>query len=223
MTTDEVVSELVRDLKPVSPLPAPSVRAWTWGAIVAVAGSAAAAVFGLRPDLAHAATTLNFQAHTTSLLLATALASGAALLLAIPGERLARARQLAPIAAAGGWIAWLMVELGFAVGRSPAAWTIDFGWGCVGKAMTIAAVPGVALLLMVGRGAPVEVRRAVTFAALASAGVGALGVELTCPKTDAMHLLIWHAGPMVALPVVAAVAGAPLFVWWLRRRQAARS
>lgn len=61
-----------------------------------------------------------------------------------------------------------------------------------------------------------------TFAALAAGGVGALGVELTCPKTDAMHLLIWHAGPIVALPVVAAVAGAPLFVLWVGRREAAR-
>lgn len=223
MTTDEVVSTLIRDLKPVSPLPAPNVRAWTWGAMVAVAGGAAAAVFGLRPDLAHAAATLDFQAHTVFLVLATALASGAALLLAIPGERLARARQLAPIAAAGGWVAWLLVELASAVGRSPAAWTIDFGWGCVAKAMTIAAVPSAALLLMVGRGASVEVRRAVTFAALASAGVGALGVEVTCPKIDAMHLLIWHAGPVVVLPLVAAVAGTPIFMWWLRRRQAVSS
>ena len=222
MTTDEVVSTLIRDLKPVSPLPAPNVRAWTWGAIVAVAGGAAAAVFGLRPDLAHAATTLNFQAHTTSLVLTTAFAGGAALLLAIPGERLSRARQFFPMAAAGCWLAWLLAELAAAVGRSPAAWTIDFGWGCVAKAMTIAAVPGVALLLMMRRGASVEVRRALTFAALASAGVGALGVEITCPTIDAMHLLIWHAGPMVALPVVAAVAGAPLFVLWMRRREAAR-
>lgn len=221
MTTDEVVSTLIRDLKPVSPLPTPTARAWAWGMIVFVTGGMAAAVIGLRPDLARVATALNFQAHTVFLISATALAGGAALLLAIPGERLSRAHQFVPIAAAGCWIAWLLVELASTVGRSPAAWTIDFGWGCVGKAVTIAAVPGAVLLLMVGRSAPVEVRRAVTFAALASAGVGALGVEITCPNTDAMHLLIWHAGPMVALPVVAAVAGAPLFVLWMRRREAA--
>ena len=220
MTTDEVVSTLIRGLKPVSPLPVPGVRVWAWGATAIVAGGVAAAVFGPRPDLAQAATTLNFQAHTVLLVLATALAGGAALVLAVPGERLSRARQFVPIAAAGCWIAWLLVELAAAASRSPAAWTIDFGWGCVAKAMTMAAVPGAALLLMVGRGAPVEVRRAVTFAALASAGVGALGVAITCPSSDVMHLLIWHAGPLVALPGVAAVAGAPLFVLWLRRRQA---
>ena len=220
MTTDEVVSALVRDLKPVSPLPTPGVRAWHWGVTAAVAGSLVTTVFGLRPDLIRAAGTLNFQAHTVLLVLATILAGGAALVLAIPGERLSRARRLAPIAAAGGWVAWLLVELASAVDQSPAAWTIDFGWGCVAKAMTIAAVPGAALLLMVGRGASVETRRAVTFAALASAGVGALGVEVTCPKTEAMHLLIWHAGPIVVLPLIAAVAGTPLSVWWMRRRQA---
>ncbi len=222
MTTDEVVSTLLRDLKPVSPLPAPNVRAWAWGAIAAVAGGVAAAVFGLRPDLAHAATTLNFQAHTTALVLATAFAGGAALLLAIPGEPLSRARRLVPMAAAGCWVAWLLVELASAVGRSPTAWTIDFGWACVAKAMTIAAVPGVALLLMVGRSASVELRRAVMFAGLASAGVGALGVEFTCPKTGALHLLVWHAGPVVAIPLTAGLAGAPLFARWLRRRQERR-
>jgi len=222
MTTDEVVSTLIRNLKPVSPLPAPGVRMWAWGAIVAVAGSLVAVILGLRPDLAHAAATLNFQAHTVFLVSATALAGDAALVLAIPGEQLSRARQLAPIAAAGCWVTWLLMELAAAASRSPAAWSIDFGWGCVAKAVTIAALPAAALLLMVGRGAPVEVRHAVTFAALAAAGVGALGVEFTCPKTDVMHLLIWHAGPMVALPVVAAVAGTPLFLLWMRRHEAAR-
>ncbi len=88
--------------------------------------------------------------------------------------------------------------------------------------MTVAMVPGIALFVMVGRGASVESRRAVMFAGVASAGVGALGVEFTCPKTDALHLLVWHAGPVVAIPLTAVLAGAPLFARWLRRRQERR-
>ena len=222
MTTDDVVSALVRDLKPVAPLPAPGVRAWHWSLVAAVIGGLAVAGFGLRLDLAGAASTLSFQAQMVFLVLATVLAGGAALVLAIPGERLSQARRSAPIAAALAWGAWLLAELASAVGSSSAAWAIDSGWGCVAKTMTIAAIPGAALLLMVGRGAPVETRRAVMFAALAAAGVGGIGVEFTCPKTEPMHLLVWHFGPVLMLPLMAALAGAPLFAMWMRRRQGLR-
>ena len=63
MTTDDVVSALVRDLRPVTPLPAPGVRAWQWGLVAAVSGGLAVAAFGLRPDITRAAATLNFRAH----------------------------------------------------------------------------------------------------------------------------------------------------------------
>lgn len=222
MTTDDVVSTLVRDLKPVAPLPAPGVRAWYWSLVASVSGGLAVAVFGLRPDIAGAAGTISFQAHTMFLVLATVLASGAALALAIPGERLSRVRRSAPIAAAVAWAAWLLAELAGAVGGSSAAWAIDSGWGCVAKAITMAAIPGAALLIMIARGAPVDARQALMFAALAAAGVGGLGVEFTCPKTAAMHLLVWHFGPVLVLPVVAALAGAPLFTMWMRRQQGLR-
>ena len=218
MTTDDVVAALVRDLKPVAPLTAPGVRAWQWGLLTAVSGGLAVAAFGLRPDIAGAVGTLNFQAHTMFLGLLTVLAGGATLVLAIPGERLLQARRLAPLALAMALGAWLVVELASAVARTSTAWAMDSGWGCVAKAMTIAAVPGVALVVMVGRGATTDARSAVVFAALATAGVGALGVELACPKTEAMHLLVWHFGPLVVLPVVAALVGAPLFAMWMRRR-----
>ena len=49
------------------------------------------------------------------------------------------------------------------------------------------------------------------FAGLAAAAVGALGVELTCPMTSPTHLLLWHAGPVAAAVVLAAVWGRTVF------------
>ena len=74
--------------------------------------------------------------------------------------------------------------------------------------------------MMVARGATLDTRRAIAYAGLAAAGVGALGVQITCPKLAPMHLLVWHLGPALALPVAAAVAGAPLFARWMRHREA---
>ena len=223
MTTDDVVAALVRDLKPVAPLPAPGVRVWQWGLVAAVSGGVVVAAFGLRPDIAGAAGTLSFQAHIVFLGLLTVLAGGAALVLAIPGERLSQVRRSGPVGLAIALGAWLVAELALAVAHSSAAWALDSGWGCVAKAMTMAAVPGAALVLMVGRGASVDPRRAVTYAALAAAGVGALGAELTCPKTEALHLLVWHFGPLVVLTVVAMLAGAPMFARWIHRRRGPQS
>ncbi|MEO7294713.1 MAG: NrsF family protein [Candidatus Limnocylindria bacterium] len=222
MTTDDVVSALVRDLKPVVPLRAASVRAWHWGFLAAVTGGMTVAVFGLRSDLAATASTLSFRVQAVLLLVATTMASGAALVFAIPGEHLSRIRRAAPIAAALTWGAWLLTKLASAVGSSSTAWALDSGWGCVVKAMTIAAVPGTALMLMVGRGASVDPRRAVAYAALAAAGVGALGVEFTCPNPEAIHQLVWHFGPLAVLPLVAALVGAPMFARWMRRRMEPR-
>jgi len=217
MTTNDVVSALVRDLRPVVPLRAPTVRAWYWGFLAAVTGGIAVAVFGLRADLAATASTLSFRVQAALLVLATTMASGSALAFAIPGEHLSSIRRAAPIAAALAWGAWLLAELAAAAGSSSTAWALDSGWGCVAKAMTIAAVPGAALMLMVGRGASVDPRRAVAYAALAAAGVGALGVEFTCPNPEVIHQLVWHFGPLAVLPLVAAPVGAPMFARWMRR------
>ena len=71
---------------------------------------------------------------------------------------------------------------------------------------------------MVGRGAPGDVRGTVTFAALAAAVAGALGVELTCPLNGPMHLLLWHAGPVMVVVLLAAMFGRAAFAAFATRR-----
>ena len=90
-------------------------------------------------------------------------------------------------------------------------WPIASGWGCVARSFAIGVTPGLVLAIMVGRGAPADRRLTVIFAGLAAAAVGAFGVELTCPLTSPMHLFLWHAGPVVALVLLASVFGRSLF------------
>jgi len=206
MAADDLINALVRDLEPVVPLARPRIRLWRWMMASVVVGAASVAVLGRRGDLGGAVFTPPFQAHVLFLILATVSSAGAALALAIPGEPVKSWRRGAPVLALGAWVAWLAGELLPLAASGGAAWPAA-GWGCVAKAFVIGVTPGLLLAVMVGRGAPSDGRGTVTFAALAAAAVGALGVELTCPLDGAMHLLLWHAGPVMVVVLLAALFG----------------
>lgn len=216
MATDDVIDRLVRDLAPVSPLPLPSLRLWRWLAASVAAGAAVIAVLGRRGDLGAALLTRPFQAHAMFLILAAVSSAGAALALAIPGESVSGWRRTAPGLALVAWVAWLAGELMPMAVHGDAQWPAA-GWGCVAKAFAIGVTPGVIMAAMVGRSAPGDVRGTVTFAALAAAAVGALGVELTCPLTGPMHLLLWHAGPVMVVVGLAAQFGRHAFAAFAHR------
>jgi hypothetical protein len=210
MATDDLIETLVRDLAPVSPLPLPAVRLWRWVAASVAVVAATVAVLGRRGDFGTAVFTQPFQAHALFLILAAVSSAGAALALAIPGEPLHSWRRIAPALAMGAWVAWLAGELMPLAATGGAVWPAA-GWGCVAKAFAIGVTPGLIMAVMVGRAAPGDVRGTVTFAALAAAAVGALGVELTCPLDGAMHLLLWHAGPVMVVVLLAALFGRASF------------
>lgn len=222
MATNDVIDALVRDLEPVSPLSLPRVRLRRWLMASVAVGAASVAVIGRRGDLATTVFAQPFQAHVAFLVLAAVSSAAAAMALAIPGEPVGMWRRAAPAVALSAWLAWLAGELMPLAAAGEAAWPAA-GWGCVAKAFAIAATPGLILAIMVGRGAPIDVRATVTFAALAAAAVGALGVELTCPLDGPMHLMLWHAGPVMVVVLLAALFGRAAFAAFAARQAASRS
>lgn len=206
MATDDVIASLVDDLRPVAPLRLPRVRLARWLMAAAALGAAAVAALGMRADIVPAARSVPFKVHVVLLALAVIGSAATALTVVIPGEPVSRLRRSAPVVAAGAWIAWLTVEVWSFVAVGHQAWPVASGWGCVAKAATVGAAPSLLLAVMLARGAPSRVREAVTYAALAGAAIGALGVEVTCPLSNPIHLLLWHAGPAAAVVVTAALA-----------------
>lgn len=206
MAINDVIDRLVQDLSPVSPLPLPAICLRRWVAVSVAVVAAMVALLGRRADFGAAVLSQPFQAHVLFLILAAVSSAGAALALAMPGETLRPWRRVAPGLALAAWVAWLAGELMPLAATGGAPWPAA-GWGCVAKAFAIGVTPGLLMAVMVGRGAPGDVRGTITFAALAAAAVGALGVELTCPLVGAMHLLLWHAGPVMVVVLLAAVVG----------------
>ena len=211
MATDDVIANLVRDLQPVRPLPLPRVRFAQWGLVAVPVMAIVMAAIGPRIDLVAAAATWSFQAHSTLLVLAAASSALAALALVVPGEPAGLWRRWSPVAAVASWTAWLFGELVVFAASGQELWPIPSGAGCVAKAFAFGITPGIALTIMLGRGAPADARATMVFASLATAAAGALGAELTCPLTSPNHLLLWHAGPVVAAVLAALVFGRPLF------------
>lgn len=211
MATDELIASLVRDLRPVRPLPVPQVRLAQWGLVAVATLVMVTAGLGARFNLLASLATLPFQAHAFLLLLVTLSAAIAALAMAVPGEQIGRWRRLAPVAAGLAWTAWLLGELWVFAAQGHSLSPGMEGVGCVAKAFAFSVAPGIVFTIMLGRGLPGDTRTTMVFAALAAAAVGALGVELTCPLTNPSHLLVWHGGPVVAAVLAAWVVGQAMF------------
>lgn len=205
MATNEVIANLVRELRPLAPLPLPRTRTLWWAAASALITLGAVSAIGLRADLGSAATTPSFQMHALFLLVAAWGSAAAALTAAVPGEPLSRSRQTAPLIALSGWCLWIGAELGWLAAAGGAWWPVAAGWGCVAKSFAVGFLPAALLIMMIAKAAPPDLRRTGLFAGLSGAAVGAFGVEMTCPIVNPAHLLLWHAGPAVAIVAVAAL------------------
>jgi len=203
---DDVIGQLVRDLRPVRPLPLPTVRTASWALAAAALAALVTVLLGVRADLRAISAVGGFQVHAALLFVAALASSGAALASAVPGELTSAWRRVAPFFVAAAWCSWLIAEV--AVAAQNGRWEpVARGWGCVAKALAITLVPSALLIAMIARAASPNVRRTCIYAALASSAVGALGVEITCPISNPLHLLLWHAGPMVAaVPLAVGVA-----------------
>lgn len=218
MATDEVIANLVRDLRPVRPLPVPQVRLVQWGLVAVTTMVIVTAGLGPRANLLDSLATVPFHAHSILLGLVALSSAIAALAMAIPGEPVQPWRRWAPVVAGLSWAAVLLGELWVFAVRGQSSWPGMEGVGCVAKAFAFSVTPGLALMLMIGRSAPGDVRATMFFAGLAATAVGALGVELTCPLTSPSHLVVWHAAPVAAVVIAAYGFGRVVFGAFTRVR-----
>jgi thiol:disulfide interchange protein len=82
----------------------------------------------------------------------------------------------------------------------------------------VALAPAAAMMFMIRRGAALRPHWAAAMAGAAAAGVGAVGVALTCPISRSSHLLVAHALPTVVIAGILSSATS----WALRRRPVSR-
>jgi hypothetical protein len=205
--TADLTASLSSHLQPVVPVALPGAQLRRW-ALIGGAALVATIVMGVRHDWAAAAVAWPVIGRTAVLAAVAGSGAWAAIRLATPGEALPRAAGW-PIALGVLWLAWVGVDAGLAAASGTLS-QAGFGWRCIVRAAIGAAVPGAILLVMVRRAMPLMATPAAIAVAASTAAVGGLAAEWMCPNMAAMHMLVWHAAPVLVLVVTATVFGRAL-------------
>jgi hypothetical protein len=205
--TADLAASLSADLGPVTPVPLPGAQLRRWG-LIGGAALVATIVMGLRHDWAAAMVAWPVIGHTAVLGVVAGSGAWAAIRLATPGEALPRAAGW-PIAFGVIWLAWTGVDVALAAASGTLS-EAGFGWRCIVRAVIGAAVPGAVLLVMVRRAMPLMATPAAVALAASTAAIGGLAAEWMCPNMASMHMLVWHAVPVLVVVVAATILGSAL-------------
>ena len=196
MNTNELITRLIADLKPVRPLRPPWARAGLW--LTLALPCVAAVVWGkLNVDASILTSDARFMVEEAATL-ATALAAAiAAFASAIPGFD--RRLLLLPLAPLSLWLA--------SVGHGCLQDWIRFGseglalrpdWDCLLLAAMIGVVPAAAMIAMLRAAPPLRPRSTLALAALAVASLANLGLQFAHVHDASIMVLTWHLGAAAA-------------------------
>jgi len=206
MKTDDLISRLAADLRPVRPLRPPLLRALAWlgPAIMAVAGCVA--FFGLRDDFAERMTRPHEVLQLLLAGLTGVLAAVAAFQLALPDR--SRRWLLLPLPAAAGWLATLGWGCLADLARiGPQALSLGVSWGCF-RFIVLMGVPlALSLVWMLRHAGPIRPVPVAALGGLAGAALCAAGLSLFHHLDAAAMVLAWHGGTTAVVVIAFALLG----------------
>jgi hypothetical protein len=212
MDTNQLIATLARDAGPVRPLQRPWTRTAAWSALSAVH----LAVFTLVMSRlgGHAATVPEPQVILGQMpaLWTGVTAAVAAFATVVPGY--SRRIVWLPLVGVAYWLgtvgvgAWSEFQL---AGQSALVTQAD--WGCVRAVLMGAAVPAIAMGVMLRRGAPLTPRITTGLGALAAAATGNLGICFFHAHQSTLVTLFWHCGTVLVLAALIATTGTLVLRW----------
>jgi hypothetical protein len=219
MKTEDLIVGLARDASPVQRLRHPWLRATVWVAATTVylAGVVLFMAPAGRLGAAFADPRFSFEQFAAGLVGLTA--GAAALASVVPGS--GRRILIAPIAAGVLWMA--IVAIGVVQDLLRYGTTgipLHTDWPCVVAIVMIGALPAIALVGMLRRGAPLAPRMTLFLATLSAAALANVSACLMVPHDTSITVLLWHGTTALALACGAGVVGTSVLDWKLSRRAA---
>ena len=145
--------------------------------------------------------------------IATSIASAiAAFASTIPGYN--RKYLLLPILPFSVWLGTLGVGClhDLSLGGVHGA-TLHADWFCIPGIIIAGAIPGLAIVVMLKRGAPLTPTLSIALAGLAAAGLGDFGLRLFHPEDAGLVVLIWQFGTVFGLSLLAGWLGRYVLKW----------
>lgn len=189
--SDQLIKELVADLKPVQIVRFQFVDLLKVIAVGLLCVFAAITILGLRVDISDQALSAKFIFDTVVLLLLGILSIMAAFSLSVPSLSAKGAYRL-PLFVIG--LILLATGYSFLAASNPFLYS-GHGFSCVYEIVGISILPSAVLFYFVRRAA--VLRRDIVGILVLMSGVsfGLLGTQFTCIDSTPMHILIWHILP----------------------------
>jgi hypothetical protein len=211
---EALIDRLVRELQPVRRLWPLNARLAVW-LLLEAALLILVVVSGSRSDLAEKIHSLRYVLEVIAFVAAGTLAAILALRAAIPGREATKGELELAVAAAAAAILFVLSEpMTLDV---PLGGFIRAGLWCAFCTGSVAAIPWIALLWAVRRGAPMAVATAGGLIGTAAFFFSLAVTRMGCSIDDRVHFFTWHVIPSlvgISLSVLAGIA-------WLRRKSAA--
>lgn len=203
MTTDDLVIALAQELTPVRRLPRVSTRTVRYcGSALAVA-AAILALYGLRADWRQKLGDAEFLLEEAALLALFALSAWGSLRLCVPGRDSWLVRTL-PLAGLAVWLTLILSREGGLRELGPA------GVKCVVRLSAVAVLPLAGWGVALRRSPPLEPARALGLSLWSATALGVFSMQWLCTRDSALHVLVWHVGPVVLAGLAGVALGAVL-------------
>jgi hypothetical protein len=210
--TDKLIQSLAADARPVRPLASPWTRTGLWLAIAIPYLALVVIVISPRSDLLTKLTEARFLIEQVAALTTGIAAAIAAFASTVPGYD--RKVLLLPILPLAVWLGSLgegclstVRQLGLA------GLSLQPDWFCLPAIMLVGAMPAVAMVVMLRRGAPLFPYLSAGFGALAAAGLGNFGLRLFHPQDASLMVLVWQVGSVFILTMLGCCAGRTILNW----------
>jgi hypothetical protein len=212
METDELISVLARTSAPVQPLPNPWLRAAVWLALSLVYATLVTVMMGVRPDLLAMIGDFRFDIEQGAALATGVAAATAAFAVTIPGYD--RRVLFAPAPPLAIWLGSLGQGcLSAWMTQGAAGLQLRSDWLCLPAIVVAGAVPAIAIVLMLRRGAPLLPHTTIALAGLAAAGIGNFALRFFHAEDASIMVLVWQFGTVAILTAVSGSLGRYVLKW----------
>lgn len=216
MDTNELVSKLVDELKPVKQLPSAKCCSVYWGGMAAFLVVGAVIVLGgVRPDFLEIIRRPVFLFENIAMLVAGLLAASVAFQLRVPQAVITRPIKGLLTAATAIWI-FEVIRCYLNASDLASEARLDFAHyihDCLIDLTLMMAIPAAFMFFMLKKGATTQALWAGYAALLATASFAALGMRYLCASDDPAHLLVWHFLPVVVYAAIGSLIGRTLLRW----------
>lgn len=212
MRTDELILQLASETRPVRRLRPPMTRMAIWLALSLPWVLAIVFVMGLRPDLTARLSDGRWLIEQGAALATALMAAMAAFCAGVPGRP--KWEHLLPLLPLAVWLGTLSQDCfqGW-ISYGSAGLVLHPDWQCVPGIIMVGMGPAVAMTAMILRGSPIAPMTTTALGALAAGGLAEVGLRLFHQVDASLMVLVWQAGTVVGLTLVAGLFGRRVLRW----------